>query len=455
MARIRFPQGFQFGAATSAYQIEGAWREDGKSESIWDRFAHESGRIRGGATGDRACDSYHRMRDDVALLREMGCASYRFSIAWPRVQPGGRGPANARGVDYYQRLCDALLAAGIRPFPTLYHWDLPVEIEERGGWAARDTAGRFADYADLVARALGDRVESFTLLNEPSVFTTFGYRVGYHAPGRRDRNSFWAATHIVNLAQAEAFRAMRATLPAARLGSAFHFSPCEPARDTEADARAAERWYRFTNEWFLRPAFDRAYPDIFPADELMRRLRAQPEDFDRLAAPFDFIGVNLYTRTRVAAVEGGPIDLDAAPSPHAAESGAGTTDFGWEIWPDAMRAMLVRLTRDFTRGDSRPILEITENGCSYGDGVDDDGRVRDVRRIDFLRGQLEAVHRAIEEGADVRSYHAWSLLDNFEWCEGFAQRFGLAHVDFDTCERTIKDSGRWYAEVIAANGFDT
>jgi beta-glucosidase len=263
MGRVRFPDGFHWGAATAAYQIEGAWNEDGKGESVWDRFTHSEGKILNGDTGDVACDSYHRYRDDVALLRQMNLTSYRFSISWPRLLPTGRGALNAKGIDYYQRLVDELLEAGIRPFPTLYHWDLPQVLEDAGGWPNRDTAGRFADYADATLRALGDRVDHWLIFNEPSIFTVMGYRAGIHAPGHRDRDAYLKATHTVNLAHGEAFRAMRAAQPNARIGTAFHMSPCEPAGDFAADAAAAERWHALVNLWTLEPALHGRYPDAF------------------------------------------------------------------------------------------------------------------------------------------------------------------------------------------------
>ena len=450
MARIRFPEGFQWGAATASYQVEGATREDGRGESIWDRFVRTPGRVKGGDTGDVACDSYHRYREDVALLRDMGCTSYRFSIAWPRIQPDGRGAVNPKGVDFYRRLVDALLEAGIRPFPTLYHWDLPQVLEDAGGWPSRDLAGRFADYAALTVRALGDRVSAWMILNEPSVFTSLGYLLGVHAPGRADVDDFLRATHTVNLAQGEACRALRAERGDLRLGTAFNLSPCEPLGDDPRDAEAAERWHAITNAWFLDPALRGRYPDAFVTGLPAERMGIREGDMERTRADLDFLGVNLYVRTLVRHLEEDPNGLHAAPLPNGGREGP-RTDFDWEVWPPALRDMLLRLTADY----DRPVLEVTENGCSYDDAPAPDGRVRDGRRIDFHRGYLAALHEALEAGADVRGYHAWSLLDNFEWAEGYAQRFGLVHVDFPTGTRTPKDSARWYAEVAAANGFDT
>jgi beta-glucosidase len=452
VARLEFPKGFHWGAATASYQIEGAWQEDGKGESIWDRFSHTPGRIKNGWTGDRACDSYHRWPEDVALLRAMKLTSYRFSIAWPRIQPSGRGAPNAKGIDHYRRLADALLEAGIRPFPTLYHWDLPQALEDAGGWPNRDLAGRFAEYCEAVVRALGDRVKSWMIFNEPNIFTTMGYLVGIHAPGRREPEAFLRATHVVNLAQGEAFRAMRAAVPDLVIGTAFNTTACEPETDSQADAEAAERWHRFVNEWFLRPALRGEYPAAYPKGLPAEAMGVREGDFERMRAPLDFVGVNLYTRTIVRAgkPDAGPLSLGAVPAGPFGRDQGPRTDFGWEVWPDALRQVLARLTKDY----DRPVLEVTENGCSYGDGPDAQGVIRDSRRIDFYRSYLEAVHRAIQEGADVRGYHAWTLLDNFEWAEGYAQRFGLAWVDFDTCQRTLKESGRWYGRVAEENALE-
>jgi beta-glucosidase len=449
MATRTFPKGFYWGAATASYQIEGAWQADGKGESIWDRFAHTPGRIRNGDTGDVACDSYHRFAEDVALLREMNLGSYRFSISWPRIQPSGRGAPNQAGIDYYRRLCDALLAADIRPFPTLYHWDLPQPLEDAGGWPARDTAGRFAEYASLVTRALGDRVSDWIVFNEPSIFTALGYLIGLHAPGRRDRDAFLRAGHTVNLAQGEAVRAMRAERKGLRIGTAFNLSPCEPASDRAADAEAAERWHGLINAWYLDPALHGRYPDAFPDGLPAEAMGIREGDLERTRADLDFLGVNLYVRTLVAHADEEPVGVRARPVGFGG-SGGPRTDFGWEVWPRALRDMLLRLTRDY----DRPVLEITENGCSYGDAPGPDGTVRDARRIDFYRGYLDAVADAIEQGANVRGYHAWTLLDNFEWTEGYGQRFGLVYVDFATGARTLKESGRWYGQVAADNALE-
>ena len=346
---------------------------------------------------------------------------------------------------------DSLLTSGIRPFPTLYHWDLPQALEDAGGWPHRDTAGRFTDYAEIVIDALGDRISNWMIFNEPAVFTALGYLVGNHAPGRQSLDDLLRAGHTVNLAQAQAFAAMKAAQPEARVGTALSMSPCEPAGDSEADQEAAERWHGINNVWFLDPALHGRYPDIFPDGLPEEKMGVQEGDMDRVRAPFDFIGINLYTRTRIAAQERSPLGIGATPVGIEGEEAGPKTDFGWEVWPNALYDMLMRITRDY----GTPVLEVTENGCAYGDAPSGRGVVNDTRRIDFYRGYLEAVHRAIQDGADVRGYHAWSLLDNFEWAEGYGQRFGLTWVDFETGERTLKESGRWYGQVAAENGFSS
>jgi beta-glucosidase len=448
MPRIQFPEGFRWGTATASYQIEGAWQADGKGESIWDRFTHTPDKIKKGDTGDVACDHYRRFRADVALMKQMHLNSYRFSVSWPRIQPTGRGPANRKGLDFYSQLVDELLAAGIRPALTLYHWDLPQALEDAGGWPNRDLAGRFVDYAEIMTRALGDRVRHWMIFNEPKVFTIFGYLVGIHAPGRRDRDAFLRASHTVNLAQGQAFAAMKAIDPKLEIASAFNMSPCEPMTDSRADVEATKRWDAFVNRWYIEPALLGRYPDAFvnglPADVMGIR----DGDMEKVKAPLDFVGINLYTRTLVKAVKDGNLDaMDGSP-------GGGLdgprTDFGWEVWPDALHDQIMAVTRDY----GAPIIEITENGCSYGDGPDHRGVVNDTRRIEFYQGFLAAVARAIEKGARVRGYHAWTLMDNFEWAEGYEQRFGLVWCNHDTQERIVKASGHWYAETAAHNGFD-
>jgi beta-glucosidase len=447
---VRFPKNFYWGAATAAYQIEGAWREDGKGESIWDRFAHTSGKIKDGANGDTACDSYHRWREDIALMKALNLNSYRFSIAWPRIQPTGSGPANSQGIDYYSRVVDALLEARIRPFVTLYHWDLPQALEDAGGWPNRDTAARFAEYVDVVARSLGDRVSDWMLFNEPSAFTDLGYHEGTHAPGRKSVLDFLRATHTVNLAQGDGFRALKAVRPAARVGTAFNMSACEPATNSEEDRLAAERAHAITNVWFLEPALRGKYPDAltFLPEKVMGMKSA---DTEKMRAPLDFIGINLYYRTIVSspsAIERIAHAQDwLFPVKMTGGEQGPKTDIGWEVWPQALYDVVMRITRDY----NRPVIEVTESGCAFNDGPDATGLIHDARRIQYHREYLAALARTIKDGADVRGYHAWTLLDNFEWAEGFSQRFGLAYVDFKTQKRTLKQSGYWFAKMAEQN----
>jgi beta-glucosidase len=451
---LSFSKTFFWGTATAAYQIEGAWKEDGKSESIWDRFTHTPGKIKNGDTGDLACDSYHRWREDIGLMQAMNLNSYRFSISWPRIQATGSGSPNSKGIDYYNHLIDALLERHIRPLVTLYHWDLPQSLEDAGGWPNRDTAARFADYTDIAARAFGDRVADWILFNEPLAFTYRGYLQGSHAPGRTNLFDFLRATHVVNLAQGAGFRALKAARSSARVGTAFSMSPCEPATDSEEDKLAAERAHAITNLWFLETAMNGRYPEAlayFP-ESLMG---VKTADLENVRARLDFIGINLYYRTIASASSILERVSNAQqlifPVKMVGGDQGPKTDIGWEVWPQAIYDMVMRITRDY----NRPPIEITESGCAYNDGPGVDGEIRDTRRIEYQRQYLRAVAHAMAEGADVRGYHAWSLMDNFEWSEGFSQRFGLAYVDFKTQRRTIKQSGRWYGKVAAENSVAT
>jgi beta-glucosidase len=383
-------------------------------------------------------------------MRALNLNSYRFSVSWPRIQPEGSGKPNVTGLDFYNRLVDALLEARIRPMLTLYHWDLPQKLEDAGGWPNRDLAGRFADYAEIMARALGDRVETWTLLNEPAAFTSLGYLDGTHAPGRSSIFDFLRATHTVNLAQGAGFRAVKAVRPKARVGSAFSMSPCEPATDSEDDRIAAERAHAITNTWFLEPALRGRYPSAFSFSPAVF-MKIHQDDMELVRAPLDFVGINLYYRTRVSAPTLSERLSDRRflflPARMDGWDKGPKTGIGWEVWPRSLYDMVLRITNDY----HRPVLEITESGCAYDDAPGRTGTVNDARRISYHQQYLSALARAIHDGADVRGYHAWSLLDNFEWAEGLSQRFGLAYVDFKTQKRTIKNSGTWYAKVAAQN----
>ncbi|HEV7214170.1 MAG TPA: GH1 family beta-glucosidase [Chloroflexota bacterium] len=442
-AHRQFPPGFAWGAATAAYQIEGAVHEDGRGESIWDRFSHTKGKTSDGGTGDTADDHYHRWQEDIAVLRALHVDAYRLSIAWPRILPLGQGRQEERGLAFYERLIDALLTAGITPWVTLYHWDLPQALQDRGGWPSRATATAFAEYADIVSRRLGDRVHHWITLNEPWCSGHLGYTTGEHAPGKRDQKQGLAASHTLLLAHGLAIPILRRNSPNAQVGITLNFSWPYTATDTEADRAAARRWDGFFNRWYLDPLYGKGYPQ----DMLHLYGRAVPKiqtgDFATIAAPTDFLGVNYY----------GPayIKDDRRNRPlrigHAEPADAEKTAMGWVVSPRSFHDLLLRLCREYPTGP----LVITENGAAYDDPAPRQGRVLDPQRLRYYAGHLAALLDAIHDGADVRGYFAWSLLDNFEWASGYSRRFGLVYVDYATQRRTIKDSGRWYSEVAASN----
>ena len=444
MKTVSFPPGFSWGTATASYQVEGAWQEDGKGESIWDRFSHTEGTILNGNTGDIACDQYHRYKEDVAIMKELGMRGYRFSIAWPRVFPNGDGAVNQAGLDYYSRLVDELLANGITPFPTLYHWDLPQALQDDGGWSNRDIVPKFAKFAEVCVNALGDRVKNWMIFNEPSIFTMVGMLFGHHAPGIRDAQYMLRATHVVNLAQTAALRAMRATGKSGlSIGTAFNMSPMYPKTDSAEDRAAAERRHAFTNVWFLDPLVKGTYPVAYLEQEkTLARMDIRPGDMELIKDKLDFIGINLYTRTIVQAD-----DRDRNMGAGQSQGEGPRTAFNWEVWPASLYQMIKRVDADYRH----PPIYVTENGCSYPTAPGADGRVHDQERIEFYDGYVGQVGRAIDEGCDVRGYYAWTLLDNFEWATGFSQRFGLTYTDFGTLKRTIKDSGYWFRDLIAKN----
>ena len=433
-----FPKDFIWGCGASAYQTEGAWNEDGKGESIWDRFAHTPGHMKTGDTGDVACDFYHRFREDVAIMKELGLKSYRFSVSWPRIFPTGKGPLNQKGLDFYDRLVDEMLGAGIVPLPTMFHWELPQALQEEGGWANRETAKHFADYCAAVADRLGDRAKTWLVFNEPFIFTIAGHLLGALAPGIADSALALRTTHIVNIAQGLAVKAMRATGKVQAVSSAFNVQWVCPASDSEAARAAAERWHGFSNLWFLEPPLNGRYPDacLNPDPE---RLGIQAGDMEIIKTPLDFIGVNVYMRNVIAANESDPnLGARLVAVPDVEE-----TDSGWEVYPEAIYHVIMRIWNDY-----RLPVYVTENGCAYNEGPVD-GVVNDDRRISFLKQHITQVGRAIDDGADVRGYYHWSLTDNLEWTAGFSRRFGLVYVDFETQQRIIKKSGYWYRDLIA------
>jgi beta-glucosidase len=437
-----FGRDFVWGTATAAYQIEGAATADGRGPSIWDTFSHQPGRIREGHTGDVACDHYHRRDEDLALMAGLGLDAYRFSIAWSRVQPDGQSAVNPAGLDFYDQLVDRLLVLGLNPFPTLFHWDLPQALEDRGGWLNRDTAYRFADYAALVADRLGDRVPQWITLNEPFIHMAFGYALGNHAPGHALNFGAVPAGHHQLLGHGLAAAALRERGGQVLLTN--NCTPVTPASDAPADLAAAEVYDIVHNRFFLDPVLTGRYPELL-AEMLTGQGVLQDGDLETIAAPLDGLGVNYYTPTLISA----PADPDEPlPFVQLPIDGVPHTGFGWPVVPHGIRDLLVGLQQRY--GASLPPIYITENGCSYPDPVDADGQVRDRGRIAFLDGHLRAVHDAITEGVDVRGYFVWSLLDNFEWAEGYTQRFGLVHVDFETLARTPKASYRWYADQVRA-----
>lgn len=449
---LRFPKDFLWGVATSAYQVEGGWNADGKGESIWDRWAHTPGRIKDGTTGDVACDQYHLYKDDVALLKQLNLKSYRFSISWPRVLPQGLGPLNDKGLDYYKRLTDALHQAGIRPFCTLYHWDLPQALEAKGGWPNRDLASYYADYVGLMAKHLGDRIQIWAPFNMPTWFTEFGYARGWTAPGRANIADYLRAIHTVALAQGMGYRAIKAASSRATVGSAYEMEPCYPLTNSEADRQAAERFDALHNVFFLHAARNGDYPKAFPGEIPYEAMGFRSGDEKILKVPLDWLGVHYYVRLSVAAAEKIPTvpgqPVDPMSQFHVSTyNEAPKTDTGSEIWPQGLYDLLMRLTRDY----DHPILEITETGGVFKDRLETDGSIHDQRRIDFYREHLKMLHRALADGVRVRAYHAWSLLDNFEWNDGLSSRYGLTWVDHTTQKRIVKDSGRWYSRLAATN----
>jgi len=448
----RFPPGFLWGASTSAYQIEGAVHEDGRGQSIWDTFSHTPGKVHGGDTGDIACDSYHRYEDDFGLLGALGVGGYRFSIAWSRVLPSGDGEVNQRGLDHYRRLIAGLRERDIAPVATVYHWELPQALEDRGGWANRDTACRFAEYAELLARELGDQVAMWITLNEPQQAADQGYRIGTHAPGKTDMALAAAATHHLLLAHGLATAAMRAVLPSgAQIGISLDLHPIRAG--TDASAHAAEVADAEQNRIFLEPVLHGSYPGLARAELLPPSALIEPGDMTLISAPVDFLGLNYYSPHYVRL--GDWEDLRRGETPLADHPGVVTylpdglphTIMGWIVEPDGLYDVLRALDRE---APGLP-LYITENGCAADDYVDPEGRVNDFERVDYLEGHLDAAWHAIEDGVNLAGYFPWSLMDNFEWARGYQCRFGLYYVDFGTQRRLPKKSAAFYAEVARSN----
>lgn len=435
-----FPKDFLWGAATASYQIEGGGLTDGRGECIWHRFSHTPGNVVNGDTGDVACDHYHRYREDVALMKELGLKAYRFSTSWPRVLPNGIGQINRAGIDFYSRLVDELLEADIRPFITLYHWDLPQALQDKGGWENPDSVKWFGDYAGIMANALGDRITDWTTLNEPFVISFVGNFFGTHAPGKQDIKAAYLVAHHLMLAHGAAVPVIRQAVPNARVGITIDLGYFESPTDNEADVQAAYREDGFKNRWFL----DAALKGRYPAD-IVALLGDILEDIDlaavkSAAVPVDFLGINYYRRHLfVAGSDGLFSSKDVEPD------GSEFTAMGWEIYPDGLRKLLVRVAEEY----KPPVIYVTENGAAFDDPPPAQGVVNDPRRAAYLRDHFAAASQAIEQGVPLKGYFVWSLLDNFEWAEGYNKRFGIIYVDYATQKRTFKSSARYYQQLIS------
>lgn len=446
---VQFPEHFRWGTATASYQIEGAARADGRGASIWDRFCAVPGNVTNNDNGDIACDHYHRYPEDVQLMRELGVNSYRFSIAWPRILPTGRGQVNAAGLDFYERLLDTLLAADIEPFVTLYHWDLPQALQDEvGGWGSRDTAYAFAEYTDIVSRRFGDRVQHWITLNEPYVSAFQGHETGKHAPGIKDTKLAWQVSHHLLLAHGLAVPLLRTNGNAqTRVGITLSLSPVVSATSSPEDQLPAQFVDGKMNRWFLDPVFRGSYPsDMLNVLSMFGDLVPHMEAGDAgiIASPIDFLGVNYYYRTIIRQRPDRPPGDYEIVHP----TGAEYTEMGWEVYPQGLHNLLVRLHKDY----AIPELYITENGAAFPDVVTADGQVHDERRVSYLREHFLQAHAAMTEGVPLKGYFVWSLLDNFEWAFGYSKRFGIVYIDYPTQRRILKDSGRWYQNVLASNG---
>jgi beta-glucosidase len=442
---FQFPKDFVWGAATASYQIEGAWDEDGKGESIWDRFSHTPGKIENGDTGDIACDHYHRWADDIKLMKELGLPAYRFSVSWPRIIPNGRGKVNQAGLDFYSRLVDGLLKENIEPYLTLYHWDLPQKLQLEGGWLARKTSEAFVEYANTVSEALGDRVKKWTTFNEPFVSAFVGHEEGRHAPGHTDLQEAVCASHHLLLAHGLAVPVIRANVPDAVVGITLNLHTVAAASPSEEDQQAARYSDGRINRWFLDPLSGRGYPKDMVEDFGNKMEFVRDGDLKQIAVPIDFLGMNFYKRDiiRSSAIS------ESENQPRTVVETGETTEMGWEVWPEGIHAMLVRLKTEY----QFPAIYITENGAAFKDQVVSE-QVDDPQRLSYIKRHLEQVHRAIQAGVPVKGYFVWSLFDNFEWGYGYSKRFGLIHINYQTQQRIIKSSGKWYKQVIRENSVD-
>lgn len=443
MSSIHFPEGFRWGAATASYQIEGAWNEDGKGESIWDTFSHTPGKILDGSNGDSACDHYHRFDEDTGLLDRLGCRNYRLSLSWPRIFPEGQGKFNQKGIDFYQKLIDNLLEKGIEPFVTLYHWDLPASLQNKGGWYKRDTAKYFGEYAEMMGKTFGDRVKYWITLNEPSVVFVNGHITGEHAPGKTNKFKALKTIHNLLLAHGFGLQGLRSANGALKIGITNAFSPQYP--ETEKDRFVADLAQGF-NRLFLDPVILGKYPK--PTNFMFRLSNwdIRSEDFKLISQPVDFIGVNYYSRGVVRQSKTKLTQFEHIKPDHP---GVKYTEMGWEVYPEGLFDLLTWLDKEY----HRPEIYITENGAAFPDTLTD-GKVSDTERIDYIKQHLLVLNRAIMQGVNVKGYFVWSLMDNFEWAYGYTKRFGLVYVDYATQKRIIKESGYWYSKVCKDNALE-
>ena len=446
MGLKKFPEGFVWGAATAAYQIEGAWNEDGKGESIWDRFSHTSYRIYNGDTGDVACDHYHRMPEDIGLMEKLGLKSYRFSISWPRVLPQGYGKANEPGLDFYDRLVDALLEAGITPNATLNHWDFPQALQDKGGWNNRDSVNWFTDYARLMFDRLGDRVSMWATHNEPWVVAFIGYAFGQFAPGIADYSQAFQASHHLLLSHGKAVEAYRDGGYPGQIGIVLNLGHSYPATSSEADKAANQRHYDMDNALFLAPLFKGEYPAAFMDWIGTHAPKVEDGDMETISQPIDFLGVNYYMSFAVKDSSDGGLLKNSTE--YVSGANWGKTEMGWGIYPPGLKATLLDIKENYSDID----LYVTENGCAVNDIPDERGSVIDDGRVNFLRAHFLAAYEALQAGVNLKGYYAWSLMDNFEWASGLSKRFGLIYVDYETGARTLKKSAGWYKDVIEQNG---
>ncbi len=449
MSKITFPKDFIWGSATASYQVEGAVNQDGRGESIWDRFSHTPGKVLNGDTGDVACDHYNRYREDVQLMKELGLKGYRFSVAWPRIYPQGKGQVNQKGLDFYSSLVDELLKADIEPIVTLYHWDLPQALQDMGGWDNRDVADYFAEYAFKMYDVLGDRVKKWITHNEPWVVAFLGNAFGQHAPGYTDLALAVRISHHLLLSHAKAVQAYRQSGndDGGQIGITLNLTPVYPASDTPEDGQAVQFLDGFQNRWFLDTVFKGTYPEDMLAfyQEKCNAPVIYPGDMELIANnPIDFIGINYYTRSVVK--KGKKDSFDSVE--HVRPEGK-YTEMGWEVYPQGLYDLLMRVHRDY----NAPTIYITENGAAFKDDKVVDGTVDDQDRLEYLKSHFEAAYRAIQDGVNLKGYYVWSFMDNFEWAFGYSKRFGIVYVDYETLKRTPKKSALWYRDVIAENGF--